>query len=160
MSARAAWREPMLWLVLALPLAVLAAAALMIVRAAGGTDAAAADVRRMAQVQTEDLAADVEAARLGLRGELRLRAGELVLRVPAAAQQGALRLYLEHPVHAARDRDFEMTPRDGEWRAAVDAFDTGHAWIVRASDMQGHWRVQGRWPTGASSAALVPAVAH
>ena len=60
---RAAWREPMLWLVAGLPLAVVAAAfATIYVARHTGIDESAARTRRNAHVQIEDHAADREAA--------------------------------------------------------------------------------------------------
>lgn len=147
----------MLWLVLALPAAVLGAAAWTIVCAAGGTDATGAQVRRTAQIQVEDLGPDREAARLGLAGELRLEDRALVVRIDGAPGAEFLNVVLEHPVHAALDRSLVLAMRDGGWQAPLEDLDTGHAWNVRATEAAGHWRLQGRWNANAAGATLRPA---
>lgn len=158
MSARAAWREPMLWLVLALPASVLGAAAWTIACAAGGSDATGAQVRRTAQIQIEDLGPDREAARLNLAGELRLADRMLVVNIDGAPATDALHVVLEHPVHAALDRSLVLATRDGRWQTPIEALDTGHAWNVRATDAAGTWRLQGRWSANTAGTALHPAV--
>ena len=68
MNTQPASREPMLFLVIALPAAAVAAGIATLVLAMGGAgDAGDARVRRVAQTQTADLAPDLAAARRGLR---------------------------------------------------------------------------------------------
>jgi hypothetical protein len=158
MSARAAWREPMLWLVAALPAAVLGAAAWTIVAAAGGSDATGQDVRRTAQIQVEDLAADREAARLGLEGELLAEGGMLSVRIARAPAAEALLVTLEHPAQAGLDRRYVAVATEAGWQAPLDSLDTGHAWNVRVGDAAGTWRLYGRWAAHTPGAGLRPAL--
>ena len=98
---RHALREPMVWLVIALPLAaVLASIWLVVVSSRGGSvDSVADEVQRTGQIQTTDLGPDQRAAALRLGAVLQSEGG--MLRVfPAGGEfrRGEpLRLRLLHP---------------------------------------------------------------
>src|SRR5687768_18603051 len=110
--ARRWWREPMAWLLVALPLAsVVATIVLVRVGGAGATfDAAPEPVQRSAQVQQRDLAADERALALGLAGGVRAIDGGVQVRVDAGGGAGrdarldGSVLTLVHPADAARHR--------------------------------------------------------
>ena len=73
-ALRAAWREPMVWLVFAIPaLAIVFTVTLLVVasRSSGTNDAVAARVQRTAQVQVADLGPDATARQLGLIAAVR-----------------------------------------------------------------------------------------
>ena len=160
MTPRAPWREPMVWLVFALPAAVLAAAAWTIATAAGGTDVARADVRRTAQIQTEDIAADIAAARRALHGDVRVDGHDIVVRLAGDVDDEAVQLSLQHPVDAARDRVLTLR-RDGDgWRATADGVVAPHAWHVAVTGDDGRWRLHGRLAARATRASLQPSVAR
>lgn len=158
MTARAPWREPMVWLVGALPAAVLAAAAWTIATAAGGTDVARADVRRTAQIQTEDLAADIAAARRALHGDVQLDGEGVVVRIAGDVDDDAMQLVLQHPVEAARDRVIALR-RDGDaWRARADGLVAPHAWRIAVVGRDARWRLHGVLAARGTHASLQPAV--
>lgn len=156
--ARAAWREPMLWLVVALPALGVLAGLLIVVAAlrSGGADALSTDVRRTGQIQQENLAPDLAAARAGLVGQLHLDATggvRLDLSGNAPVTDATLQLRLIHTSEARRDRDVVLRREDGQWRGRLDAStDTG--WILRLQPVDGRWRLAGRLPAGAVAAPL------
>lgn len=158
-------RNPVLWLVIALPaLAVVAGIGLVVVAVrSGGSDAVPGDVRRTAQVQIADLAPDEAARRAGLRAVLRvdMEAGRIQL-LPVAGRfdrGGTLRLNLGHPTSEARDRVLALAPEDLGWGAQAQLRHE-HDWILRVSNDAGDWRLQGRLRAGERAAVLLPATAR
>lgn len=158
---RPAWREPMVWLVTALPAAVLVAgiSTLVIAVRAGGDDALPDDVRRTAQIQVADLDADARAQALGLAALLRVDGDALeVLPVSGAIDRAApLKLRLRHPTAEAGDRDLVLTPTARGWRAA-HVLDGGHDWRLEVGPDDAQWRLVGRLPARQRAARLSPAL--
>lgn len=134
-------RQPLLWLVTALTLAVVAAS-VWTIRRAGGPLATSPDaVRRVAQIQTTDTTRDRRALELGLRAVVEFNATGSIVRgdLPAQSATSELELRLIHATDAAQDRRLplracglqawcaseqpararyriELQPRDGRWR--------------------------------------------
>jgi hypothetical protein len=159
--ARTAWREPMVWLVAAIPAAsVVASVALLIAaaRSSGNNDAVADRVQRTAQIQVSDLAPDVAARTLGLAATLQVADGRLRVRPDARFPEGgSVRLALRHPTRADADLAFVLPPGDGWTR--VQPVPRTHDWSVTLSSLDGRWRLQGRLPRGHDEARLQPALA-
>ena len=185
-TPRAAWREPIVWLMLAIPFAsVLAGFQTLRVAHADGMDAEPDAVRRTAQAQVADLAPDLRAAELGLHATLRVDAnGRPVVEF---ADNSALTLRLVHPTRTERDLQWNVASpssrRPGESRgprgeashwvgpglrrgdgSGVLTFSgppvPAHArgrWVLE--DPSHAWRLVGRWPSDTGVAALEPAVA-
>ncbi|WP_051282799.1 FixH family protein [Silanimonas lenta] len=150
-------RNPVVLVLLALPLATLAAgAATLWIIGRGGLDAVGEPVRRTAQVQVRDWAEDEAARRLGLSAELALEGAEVRLRLRGNAPETDLVLHLEHPLEAARDRDLPLQPRNDGWGGP--AFDPGVHWRLALGPAGGGWRLVGRWAPGAGQATLAPAL--
>ena len=143
------YREPMVWLLVALPLAsVVATLALLRIGGAGPPlDAVPDDVRRSAQIQQADLAPDERALALGLSAPARLRrddAGGMALSIDARAlPAGETALHLVHPLVAGRDRVLSLR-REGDTLVA-DGFDPSVAWRLRLVPASGEWRLVARW---------------
>ena len=155
----------MLWLVTSLPLLVLVAAAVTLALALRApADASATQVRRIAQVQMEDLAPDHEALRRGLRAQLEVEPARGLIEVRLATGSDAtgvddrLELRLLHPVSAQHDRLVPLYRHGYRWRAQVDPW-SPHAWDVRLAPPRGEWRLTGRLSRGQRDAVLAPAVA-
>jgi uncharacterized protein len=158
-------RNPVLWLVIALPaLSVVAGIGLVVVAVrSGGSDAVPVEVRRTAQVQVADLAPDEAARRAGLRAVLRIDAdaGRIQL-LPVAGQfdRGEpLQLALGHPTQEARDRVLALLPEELGWGAEA-RLEPGQDWTLRLAPPAGDWRLQGRLRAGEQAAVLLPAVAR
>lgn len=154
-------REPMVWLVIALPLAaVLAGVWMMVLSSRGGSiDSVPDNVQRTGQIQTTDLGPDERAAQLKLGAVLQSEEG--MLRVfPAGGdfRRGEpLRLHLLHPYEAEADRVVTLVPDATGWWAEFE-LDPGHDWNLQLGDEAGTWRLRGRLPRGQHAAHLGPAL--
>jgi len=161
---RSAWREPMVWLVAAIPLAaVIATIALLVTasRSPGNNDAVADDVQRTAQVQVADLDPDARARQLRLSAIVRAGRGAVeVIPVNGEFDRGeSLALSLHHPSRAELDRTLELAPSPTGWRAPAD-LDLGHDWNVQLGPAGGAWRLQARWTARRQAAYLHPALGN
>jgi hypothetical protein len=161
-SRRASWREPVLWLVVGLPLVALIASTVMIRLALRDpADASGSSTRRIAQIQLEDLSWDREAARRGVRVLLEADApgGEIRVRLsPDDGQPASLDLVMRHPTQAAQDRVLALV-RDGtQWRARTSSWAVTQAWELQLASPTQHWRVAGRLTSRATETVLVPQV--
>lgn len=155
------FREPMVWLVIALPLAVVIAgfATLFIAIDAGGADPVRPQVQRTAQMQTADLAAEARARQLGLSATLDrdVDTGSVTVRlVGATIDAPRLRLSLEHPTRADADADTVLTRRSGAWLGRIPDPQAGHDWLLTVQPDDGQWRLHGRLRAGAGEALLQP----
>lgn len=156
-----AWREPMVWLVAAIPaMSIVAGVGLLVVAIrAGGADSVSEPVRRTAQIQVSDLSPDARASALRLRAVVRTgKDGVEIFPVDGEFdRQSALSLQLQHPIDASEDREIPLRPTETGWRGgaplAVD-----HAWNITLSPADGSWRLQGRWPARQQAALLQPAL--
>lgn len=159
---RSAWREPMVWLVAALPAASIIAGVSLLVIAirSGGADSVADPVQRTAQIQVSDLGPDKLAQQLHLTAIVRVGPGLVeVLPVTGDFDHGApLRIALHHPTLASADRALLLQPTELGWRGRIDLAGT-HDWNLQVSADDGRWRLHGRLPKGQLAAHLKPAVA-
>lgn len=159
---RPAWREPMVWLIAALPLAAVVGGITMLVVSirAGNTDAVADDVQRTAQIQTADLGPDERAQQRHLGAVLRV--GKDAVQVFAAGgdlpRSQPLQLSLLHPTQRAKDQTVELAPDEQGWHAPL-ALDATHDWNLMLTDTTGEWRLRGRLPHGQRAAHLGPSIA-
>lgn len=154
------WREPIAWLVFGIPLATLIAGFWTLRIAAGdsATDAAPEQVRRTAQVQVSDLAADEAAARMGLSARLQHGADGSTLQLSGDIAAEPLWLDVVHPVESDRDVRIALQPAgEGQWRGTALP-DPGVAWHLRLTPADGQWRLVGRIETGQHDTALQPAI--
>ncbi|MCQ4166643.1 FixH family protein [Tahibacter harae] len=158
-TVRPAWREPMVWLVAGLPALGVIAGILIVVAAvrAGGADALSTQVRRTGQIQQENLAPDLAAARAGLVAELQLDAadGRLSLSLSGRDAVGAeqLQLRLIHSSQAQQDREITLQRSGARWIGQTAPAGTA-AWTLRLQPPDGSWRLGGRLPAGAGAAQL------
>ena len=156
-APRAAWREPIVWLMLSIPLATVVAgmATLRVARADGGMDAEPEPVLRTAQAQVTDLGADRRAAALGLAATVRVDAHG----VPQVDinTDGALELRLVHPTRTAGDLHWSRADHGGAWRGPALPRAARGRWVLEP--VAHHWRLVGRWPADTGVATLQPAVA-
>lgn len=139
------YHEPLVWLLVALPLVgMLATFALMKAGAGMSFDAMPDEVRRSAQVQQRDLAADERALALGYRSSARLPLDSATLEVALAGlPDGDYVFELVHPLEASRDRR-AVGQRDAGVLTVPD-FDPAIGWRLRLAPASGEWRLVGRW---------------
>ncbi|AKC86396.1 FixH family protein [Pseudoxanthomonas suwonensis] len=160
-SRSSVWRNPVMYLVVGLPLlSIVAGVGLVVVAVrSGGADSVTDPVRRVAQIQTADLGPDEAANKLGLSAVLRVEDG-IVEVLPATGtfpREQALRLLLEHPTRQAEDLRLELAPEGPGWRLQ-QAVDPQHDWVVRLQPADGSWRLQGRLPKQQHAARLAPSL--
>lgn len=165
MKARPWFREPMLALVIGIPLATVAAGiATLVIAARGPGDAMDHGVRRVAQAQTVDLAPDREAARLGLGATASIdAAGAIELRfktaAPSAAQ--ALVLTLQHSSDPESDRIVTLSRQDSaRYAGRLTAARAPGAYNAMLGPAGGSWRLVGRLALDGDRLDLGPALAN
>jgi uncharacterized protein len=159
---RSAWREPMVWLIAAIPVAaVIATIALLVTasRSSGTDDSVADDVRRTAQVQVADLDPDARAQQLHLSAIVRVgRSSVEVIPVDGEFDRNSpLTLSLNHPSREEFDRTLELAPVATGWRSDANV-DLGHDWNVQLVPSDRAWRLQGRWNARQQATYLHPAL--
>ncbi len=153
------WREPMMWLVIGLPLAsVVAGVFLLTVAMRDSSDSVGDLVTRTAQIQVADLSPDARARDLRLSAILRVDEDYVeVLPVTGEFDRAApLRLVLRHPTLAASDVELRAAPGDNGWRAEVE-LPLDHDWKLEVMPEGMPWRLQGRLPAGQRAAHVKPA---
>lgn len=163
MNPRPWYREPMLALVIGLPLAaVVAGIGTLVIAARGPGDAMDHAVRRVAQVQTTDLAPDREAARQGLAataviddaGAIRLH-----LRTAAPVPADILILTLRHATDPRRDRSVTLAHLGGsDYVGRLPASPSTGAHNAVLEPAGGRWRLVGRLADGDRRFNLQPAL--
>ena len=146
-AKRPFWKEPMMWVVLGIPLASIVAGVGLVVVAvrSGSVDAVTDKVDRVSQIQTTDLGPDETAARRKLSAIVQVRADHVEL-VPVTgdlAGTSPLVLTLAHPTVAAQDVTLSLARGTTGWRAAGE-IDTTHDWNVQLGPEDGSWRIRGR----------------
>lgn len=151
--------NPVLWLVIGLPVAAIAASFGLLYSAihSGGADAIADRVDATGEQQIADLGPDQRARELGLSAIMRIDHGTLqALPVGGSFDRSAtLRLSLLHPLQARLDLERTLRPDKFGWSVAA-APDRGHDWIVQLASGDGRWRLRGRLPRGQLAVLLKP----
>ena len=153
-------RNPVLWLVLAIPLATILAGiwTLIVVSGKSAVDADPDPVRRTAQVQVASIDADAESARRGLAATLHVdgQTALLVLGQPTGPHGPVLQLV--HPLESTLDRQLQLLPDPRGWRTDGPVAGT-HVWQLRLVAADGSWRLVGRYRPGDTEVELTPALA-
>lgn len=157
------YREPMVWLMIALPAAAVVAglSTVAIAVRASGDDAVPESVRRTAQIQVADLAADQQAARRKLRAQLQVTRSTGAVQVSmlsAAVSDAYLDLRFVHATDGAHDAHVRLV-RSGELWVGRVATPLDHAWALILAANDESWRLHGRLPVDQESAWLEPALA-
>ena len=157
--APSALRQPLVWLVIALPVLSVVVVASMLFLSDTPLDAVADPVKRTAQMQEADLSRDVEAQRLALSARVRRNRDAIdVVAASGIDRNVPLELVLRHPVLASEDRRFALAPTNAGWSTRIDALDATHDWVLELAPTDGRWRLVGRWKASAPDADLRPAL--
>lgn len=157
-NKRPFWREPMMWLVIGLPLASVIAGFLLLGLASRDSSDAVGDVvQRTARMQVADLGPDARARDLRLSAIIRIDEGYVEV-LPVTGEFGRdqpLRVVLRHPALAASDIELRAMPSENGWRADADvALDND--WKLELMPEGQAWRLQGRMPKGQRAAHVRP----
>ena len=158
--APSALKQPLVWLVIALPALSVIGGVSMLFLSDTPPDSIADPVKRTAQVQEADLSRDIEAQRRALSARLH-RNGSAIDVVAGAAgfdRDAPLELVLRHPVLASEDRRLALAPTPAGWSTHIDALDATHDWNLELAPTDGRWRLVGRWKASAADADLHPAL--
>ncbi|HZX81911.1 MAG TPA: FixH family protein [Lysobacter sp.] len=157
---RSKWSNPVMWLIVGLPLAsVVFGVGLVVIASRDSGDVAIDPVRRTAQMQVADLGPDALAQRKKLSAVLRI-AGDAIEVIPVDGEfdrASPLRLSLLHPTQSDADRVLTLAPAETGWRIE-QAVDPGNDWNLRLEPIDGRWRIGGRLPKGQQAAHLAPAL--
>ncbi|MBS0218329.1 MAG: FixH family protein [Proteobacteria bacterium] len=159
---RSPWREPMVWLVFAIPAAaVFASFALLYesARSSGNNDMVPDEVQRTAQIQTADLTPDARAQQMHLSAVARTAKGTIEVD-PVSGEfdrHAPLQLSLHHPTAARLDMVVELAPSANGWSKAQD-IDLSHDWNVQLAPANGAWKLHGRWVARQQAIYLRPAI--
>ena len=151
-------RQPLLWLVIALTLAVVGASVWTIRTARGPLATTPDDVKRIAQIQTTDATRDRRALELGLRAELEL--GDFGLRLhgesDALEAAAVLQLAAIHATDARRDRRIELRPCGARLWCADGRLPEAR-FRLELAPADAAWRIVGARELGQDRVALAPA---
>lgn len=158
---RKAWREPMVWMLIGLPLAMVAIGFALLFAAVdhGGPVADSPDkVTRLGHLQ---LTAEEAPQTRGSKPvtELILRHnGGMIEAVPTdarIARGGDLTVVLTAQDASAQVLVVHLKPSELGWRGAGVISDE-HTWRIEATSDRAPWRLQGQWPAEARFARLAP----
>lgn len=147
----------MVWLVVGLPIAAVAASLTLVVQAlhGGPDDAVIDDVQHTAQMQVTDTGPEQQAARRDLSVTL-LATPQDVQIVPVTGdidRTQTLKLTLAHPADDDHDIHASLAPTAQGWTGAAIPADAND-WIVRLEAADGSWRLRGRLARGKPSLLL------
>lgn len=157
MTTRATHREPMVWLIIALPAASVVAGLMLVATAvrSGGADEVTDKVQRHAQIQLTELGPDQRARAMNAVVILRIDPGSIEV-LPVSGnlpRDRTLVLDLNHPTDASRDLRLVLLPSNQGWHVSA-RIDTSHDWIARLGPVDGAWRVLGRVQGGGRATRL------
>jgi uncharacterized protein len=161
------YREPMVWLVIALPMSSIIAGTSLLAFAIhlGGADAVPESVRRMSQIQIADLGADHRALASGLSAELTIDAGTGALRLGIASEEAAaapgsdaMTLLFVHPTQAAQDHRVRLVRAGEHWLGRFEG-QLDHDWQLRLAPDSQQWRLEGRTRPQQTTVSLRPRAA-
>lgn len=156
------WRNPVLWLLVLLPLAAVVGGISMVVvatRSSGNNDVVTDAVSRTGQIQQAATGPDEVAMERRLSLVLRSEDG-VVEAFPATGtfdRSRPLKVLFEHPTDSALDVAVELEPTATGWRTGRK-LPADHHWNLIAGDATGQWRLTGRLDRSAHAARLAPAL--
>jgi hypothetical protein len=147
MSKPSSWRkEPMVWLLIALPLAAVIGGALTIWLATKHADSlVGSDYYKVGMAPLQRGEQDIQAAALGLRADLVAAAGNLQVRLSGRLDPlpDALTLMLAHPSNAAEDVQLTLTRTpDGLYSGPLPDLPAGKRRLI-LQPASGVWRLTG-----------------
>lgn len=153
-------REPLMWLVVAVPLATVVAGFVTLFLAARGSDEVVRDDYRKAGLAVEsEPGRDAAAAAAGAKARLQVDAGSGRLRATLVLQDGVipdtLQLLLTHATRADLDRLVTLR-RDGPSHVGLtERLPAGH-WFVELGPPDRRWRLRGEFRGAVAELQLAP----
>lgn len=157
---RSKWTNPVMWLLVGLPvLSMVFGIGLVVIANRDSDDAIVDKVQRTAQIQVADLGPDALAAQQGFSAVVRVGKGAVEV-IPVKGdfdRKAPLKLSLLHPAHSSDDAVLTLAPTETGWRVQHDV-DLDSEWNVRLEPADGRWRILGRLPKGQQAVLLQPAL--
>ena len=154
---RSKWSNPVMWLVVGLPVvSMIFGIGLVVIANRDSDDAIVDKVHRTAQMQVADLGPDARAQQMKLSAVVRVGGGAVEV-IPVQGEfdrRQPLKLSLPH---STDDRVIDVVPGPTGWHAAYEV-DGDSEWNVRLAPADGRWRIGGRLPKGQQAVALQPAL--
>ncbi|WP_243039009.1 hypothetical protein [Dyella sedimenti] len=159
-ETRSTWREPMVWMLVGLPLAsVFIGFALLFAAVRPGredmdmTSHATHVGKLLVTARPNAAAADIETEGLVLRSK-----GDMIEAVPMDGdfpRGGKLTLTLTSSDPAVGARTYQLSPSELGWRG-VGPVDGQHEWTVQLAPEGAAWLLHGHWTANARSIRLMP----
>ncbi|MFN3593617.1 MAG: FixH family protein [Thiobacillaceae bacterium] len=138
------WKEPMVWLILGLPLTAVIASMITWWIAADGADSLVAeDYYKQGMAITQTMEKEARAENLGLNMQLRVQGGELRGHLQGRLDHypDRLLLTLVHPTRDERDVNLVLIAIDqGEYRASLPTLPAGQRRLILQPEDQ-TWRL-------------------
>jgi len=157
--ATGAWyREPWVWLVVALPSAAVAGGLVTLALAIHGSDDVVRDdFRKEGLAIYADPARDAAAVEVGARSTLTFDAGAGELRARLSLERGAapkqLLVVLSHATRAEYDRLVTLSGHGGSYSGQLAPLQAGH-WYLEVTPENRQWRLRGSFEAGQSTVEL------
>ncbi|QNK00044.1 hypothetical protein [Dyella telluris] len=159
-QTRSTWREPMVWLLVGLPLASVAIGFALLFAAVHPGQEDMETVGRVTRVgkllvAAEDRELPAQVATKGL--VLRIK-GDMIEAVPMDGdfpRGGKLRLTITSSEPANHGQVIQLSPSELGWRG-VGSLDGGHDWLVELRPENAAWLLRGHWAAQARFARLTP----
>jgi hypothetical protein len=159
-QSRSTWREPMVWMLVGLPLAsvVIGFALLFAAVHPGREDMEPAGKanrvgKLLVSVDPQGAPAAVQTLGLVLRTK-----GDMIEALPVDGnfpRGGKLTLTLTSPDPAIEGRIYRLSPSELGWRG-VGALDRDHDWVVKLVPDNAAWLLHGHWASQARFVRLIP----
>jgi hypothetical protein len=154
-------REPMMWLVVGIPLAsVIAGIAMIGVASRASVDHVAEPFQRIGKAQTAELTRDRRAMELGTTATLSVAANgrDLVVTLERA-DAAVLELHLAHPIERRLDAHIQLRAvAPGRFAGSLEQPLPAARWDLELGDLGHTWRIVGQLEAGRDAARLVPAL--
>ncbi|MBS0376367.1 MAG: FixH family protein [Proteobacteria bacterium] len=158
-AARPWYREPMLWLVMAIPaLTVIGGLTTVVLAHRHSDDVVADDYRKEGLAVNRDPARDRAAAELGVTASVSLHGGLLAVHLERgrAADPGQLVVVLSHATRAEHDRLVPLrATAPGDYAGVVPPLARGH-WYLEVSPPDRRWRLAGEFTDAPAALELRP----
>jgi uncharacterized protein len=141
------WKEPMVWLIIALPVtAVVASFITLSIAIKHADDIVTLGYVKSGMAVTPNAASQQEAARRGLAGALTYKEGLLTLQLQGDAEPAeALSLTLAHPTQDSMDIKIPLEQvSQGNYQARIELSGQGKRLLILEPASQS-WRLQGEW---------------
>ena len=163
-DARRPWqREPLVWLVIAIPALTVVAGLTTVVTAFRKADVEVSDdVRREGLAIHQDPTRDDAASALGVSAKFTLAGGHLHLELARgkAPPSSTLLVVLSHSTRAEYDQLLPLTAgADGAFDTALPALRSGH-WYLEVTPTDRAWRLTGQFTGNDANLALSPETAR